>query len=55
MAKIVEEIIVVRISRIVKDDAVDETRMDREELIATLETVAQELIGDSAVVEVVLG
>ncbi len=50
MAQIVEEIIVIKLSRIVKDGAKSES-MGNQELLTTLETVAQELVGDGVVVE----
>ena len=52
MAKIVEENIVITISKVVKNNHVEETTVINEELITTLETVAQELLGDAWIVEV---
>lgn len=51
MAKIVEDIIVIKFSRIVKDNAESAPAVP-DEHIAALEQVAQELAGDSIVVEV---
>ena len=51
MAKIHEEIIVVKISKLVKDS--DTAQGVGEEMSATLEAVIQEMVGDSAVVEVI--
>ena len=51
MAKIVEEMVVVKFSRIVKDSA-DTDALVSEEIEQALEQVAQELVGDSVVVEV---
>lgn len=52
MAKIVEEVVVVKVSKLVKD-SVEGDSIITEETIASLEAVAQELVGDGAVVEVV--
>lgn len=52
MAKLVEEHVVLSISRLAKDgDKLDS--VVTEEITSTLEQVAQELVGDGAVVEVV--
>ena len=52
MAKIVEDVIVIKFSKIVKDN--DEgTSVASADIEAALEQVAQELAGDSVVVEVV--
>jgi hypothetical protein len=50
MAKIVEEVIVIKLSRIVKDDTKTSTIVSSE-LLTTLETVAAELTGEGVVVE----
>ena len=50
MAKIVEEVIVIKLSRIAKDDATTSSVVSTE-LLATLETVAAELAGEGVVVE----
>ena len=52
MAKIVEETVIIKLSRITKEGAKVESAVT-EELVATLESVAQELVGDSVVVEVI--
>jgi hypothetical protein len=51
MAKIVEEVIIIKVSKLVKDGA-DGSNIISEETMTSLEAVAQELVGDSAVVEV---
>lgn len=51
MAKIVEEVIIIKVSKLVKDSA-DGSSIVSDETIAGLEAVAQELVGDGAVVEV---
>lgn len=52
MAKIVEDVLVIKFSKIVKDS--DEgTSITGPEIQAALEQVAQELVGDAVVVEVV--
>lgn len=50
MAKLIEEVIVITLSRLVKGDC-DETTIINTELLSTLETVASELVGDRVVVE----
>lgn len=51
MAKIVEEVIVIKVSKLVKD-ITNDTSVVSEETIASLEAVVQELVGESTVVEV---
>lgn len=53
MAKIIEENVVIKLSQIVKDGAPDQTTIINDELLQTLESVAQELLGNSWVVEAV--
>lgn len=52
MAKIVEDVVLVKFSRLVKDGATD-SRLVSDEITATIEQVVQELVGDSVVVEIV--
>ena len=52
MAKIVEELVILKFSRIVKDNNANPESAISEEHIAALEQVAQELAGDSVVIEV---
>ena len=52
MAKIVEDVIVIKFSKIVKDNE-EGTSVASPDIEAALEQVAQELVGDSVVVEVV--
>jgi hypothetical protein len=52
MAKIVEDVIVIKFSKIVKDSDVGSS-ITSSDIEAALEQVAQELVGDSVVVEVV--
>lgn len=52
MAKIVEDIVVIKFSRIVKDNDTDPDSAVTNEHIAALEQVAQELVGESIVIEV---
>ena len=52
MARIEEETVTLTFSKIVKTGAADETSMISEEILTTLETVAQELVGNNIVVEV---
>lgn len=51
MAKIVEDVLVIKFSQIVKDGAAEQTTCVTEEVKAALEQVAQELVGSSVVVE----
>jgi hypothetical protein len=52
MAKIVEDVIVIKFSKIVKDSE-EGSSIAGSDIQAALEQVAQELVGDSVVVEVV--
>jgi hypothetical protein len=52
MAKIIEEIIVIKLSKIVKDSDSASADIAGAEVQAALEQVAQELVGDAVVVEV---
>ena len=51
MARILEDVIVIKLSRIVKDGSMDDKQIVNDELLTTLETVAAELLGDGIVVE----
>jgi hypothetical protein len=53
MAKIVEDILVVKFSKIVKDSDTDNGGLVGADVQAALEQVAQELVGEAVVVEVV--
>jgi hypothetical protein len=55
MAKIIEDVVVIKFSKIVKDGADAHESSITEEIHAALEQVAQELVGDTVVVEVVQG
>lgn len=50
MAKIIEEVVVIKLSKLVKDDVTQ--GIVTEDLQAALEQVSQELVGDSVIVEV---
>ena len=52
MAKIQEQIIAIKLSKLVKDNATDQNLADSESVTA-LEQVAQELFGDGVVVEII--
>lgn len=52
MAKIVEDVLVLKFSRIVKDKDTDPAPVISNDNISALVQVAQELLGDSVVVEV---
>jgi hypothetical protein len=51
MAKIVSDAVVIEISRLTKDDE-DLVSVVDPEMVATLEQVVQQLVGDGAIVEV---
>jgi hypothetical protein len=53
MAKIVEDVVVIKFSKIVKDNEEGSSSIASADVQAALEQVAQELVGDSVVVEVV--
>lgn len=52
MAKIIEDTLVFKFSKIVKDSDQDPDTMLTAETIAALEQVAQELVGQTVIVEV---
>jgi len=52
MAKIQEEIIAIKVSKLVKD-SVEQESLTNSEIVFALEQVAQELFGDGVVVEVI--
>lgn len=51
MAKIQEEVLVIKLSKLVKNDA-DADSIINEDIINALEQVSQELVGESVIVEV---
>ena len=53
MAKIVEDVLVIKFSTLVKDGGAEQTTCISEEIQAAIEQVAQELVGQNVVVEVV--
>lgn len=52
MAKIVEDIVIIKFSKIVKDSESDVPGIAGADVQAALEQVAQELVGEGVVVEV---
>jgi hypothetical protein len=52
MAKIITENIVISLSRIVKSSTDTSESVISDELLSTIETVSQELLGDRCVVEI---
>ncbi len=52
MAKIVEDILIIKFSKIVKDNNVDPEPALLNEQISAIEQVAQELVGSSVIIEV---
>jgi len=53
MAKIVEDIVIIKFSKIVKDSESASSSIAGTDVQAALEQVAQELVGDAIVVEVI--
>jgi hypothetical protein len=53
MAKIVEDILIIKFSKIVKDSDPTGSNIASNDIQAALEQVAQELVGDAIVVEVI--
>jgi hypothetical protein len=53
MAKIVEDVLVIKFSKIVKDSEAENASIANPEIEQALEQVAQELVGDAVIVEVV--
>lgn len=51
MAKVYEEVIVVKLSKLLKNDQ-DTASISTEDTVSALEQVAQELVGPSVIVEV---
>lgn len=51
MAKIQEQVIIIKISTLLKDDDTEKGLLSAD-VVANLEAVAQELVGNNAVVEV---
>ena len=53
MAKIYEEVIVIKLSKLVKNDGeVEGGSLATDDVVIALEQVVQELVGDSTIVEV---
>ena len=55
MAKIVEDVVLIKFSKIVKDNEKEHPHIAGADVQQALEQVAQELVGDGIVVEVVKG
>jgi histone H3/H4 len=53
MAKIVEDVLIIKFSKIVKDSESEVSSIAGSDVQQALEQVAQELVGDAVVVEVV--
>lgn len=50
MAKIQEEILIIKLSKLVKGTDADQAHLSNEELLANLEAVVQEMLDDESVV-----
>lgn len=55
MAQIIEERITIKISRMVADDSPESTSLINGETIDSLKAVAQELVGEAAIIEIIEG
>lgn len=53
MAKIQEELVVIKLSKLVKDATVNTSPLANNDVISGLEAVAQELVGSDVIVEIV--
>ena len=53
MAKIVEDVVIIKFSKIVKDSESEVSSIAGHDIQQALEQVAQELVGDSVIVEVI--
>lgn len=53
MAKIHEELVVVKLSRLIKDSDVNVAPVVGQDIVANLEVLVQELVGDGVVVEII--
>jgi len=53
MAKIQEELIVIKLSKLQKDNSTQLSNLANEEVVAGLEAVVQELVGGDVIVEIV--
>lgn len=52
MAKIIEQIIVIKLSKLTKNDDDRDTTLVTDDIVAALEQVAQELAEDGVIVEI---
>ena len=53
MAQIKEELIVIKVSQMIRDKGDDTPSLIDDEFMATIEPVVQELVGNKAIVEIV--
>lgn len=52
MAKIIEDIVIIKLSKLVKDNEETHTGFLSDDALASLEVVVQELVGSNVIVEV---
>ena len=52
MAKIIEELVILKLSKLVRDDSDDQNLLDNK-TINNIEQVVQEIVGDGVVIEIV--
>lgn len=53
MAKIHEELVIIKLSKLVKDTASDADILANDDIVSSLESVAQELVGSDVIVEII--
>lgn len=52
MAKIHEEIVVIRLSKLIKNSEDNKNSLTNKDFFVNLETIVQELVGESTIVEI---
>lgn len=52
MAKIQEEVVIITLSKLIKDSTEDVSPLTNKDFVSNLETIVQELVGDTVVVEI---
>lgn len=53
MAKIIEDVVVIKLSKVVKDSESSDVSISNADIQIAIEQIVQELVGDSVIVEVV--
>jgi hypothetical protein len=52
MAKIYEEVLVIKVSKLVADKSSNTTSIVRDDIVDSIEAVVQELVGENVIVEI---